>query len=102
MKHYIDMDGEALGVLEETAASLPEWRLSAVELPPSDELVLAVAWAHGKNIRFEGAYCFAVYYPPEGWILTDWPELEIEKVTHWVPLPEPPAQEEEDDEDQSD
>ena len=71
-----------------------KWISTAVLLPPDDEPVLAVVWAHGKNIRFEGAYCFAEHKVGEGWLLEDWPELEIERVTHWLPLPEPPEEDE--------
>ena len=67
-----------------------EWIRCSEQLPPDNEPVLAVVWARGENMRFEGGYCFAEYCGEEGWFIEDWPELEIERVTHWMPLPEPP------------
>ena len=71
-----------------------EWISVKERLPESDNLVLVSA--DGKpieNVTLVGAYELAVYDPEEKeWILEMWPEWGDVKVTHWMPLPEPPKE----------
>lgn len=72
---------------------MSEWRNAAEVLPEKDECVLAVAWGKiGENFELRGGYIFAAH-DDEGWyseeINTE--SLEIDRVTWWQPLPEPPS-----------
>ena len=67
----------------------------APELPEDGELVVVLA--SGKpceNITLVDAYEMAEYSRDDNcsWILEMWPMWEDAKVTHWMPLPEPPAE----------
>lgn len=62
------------------------------QLPKKDELVLTIT--NGKptnNITLIDAYELGEY-TDGGWIIAEWPEWRDAKVTHWIPLPEPPGE----------
>lgn len=71
---------------------MSKWISVNERLPKKDELVLAIA--NGKpanNITLVDAYELGKY-TDEGWIIDEWPEWRDAKVTHWMPLPEPPGE----------
>lgn len=70
------------------------WISVKESLPDGSEgdWVLAVAYGQTGNIRLEGAIVLASFDPQEGWFLDSEPEAPIH-VTHWMPLPEPPKEE---------
>lgn len=71
---------------------MAEWISVKDRLPESDQIVLVVASGKPhKNITLENAIELAEY-DPVGWILEMWPEWMGAKVTHWMPLPEPPSE----------
>ena len=61
-------------------------------LPDSDDFVLVIASGIVGNITLDNAIELAAFSEVEGWILEMWPELEDPKVTHWMPVPEPPKE----------
>lgn len=73
-----------------------EW-VSVEERLPEDEkdgetvLVIVFGKPH-ENITLHGAIMTAGYFRDEGWILNEYPEWEGPEVTHWMPLPSPPAE----------
>ena len=58
------------------------------------EVLVIVSGKPHENITLDGAYEIAEYDPVEGWILEMWPEWCSGVVTHWMPLPEPPEEDE--------
>lgn len=72
-----------------------EW-VSVEERLPEDEkdgetvLVIVFGKPH-ENITLHGAIMTASHFRDEGWVLDEYPEWEGPEVTHWMPLPEPPA-----------
>lgn len=68
----------------------PRWIPVTERLPEDDEMVLAVVDAKTDMITFVGAVEPAVWRPEEGWILEAFPEAQVERVTHWMPIPEAP------------
>ena len=69
------------------------WIPVTERLPDSDDFVLVIASGIVGNITLDNAIELAAFSEVEGWILEMWPELEDPKVTHWMPLPEPPKEE---------
>lgn len=71
-----------------------EWISVKDRLPEIDGNVLVIVNGKPhKNVTLESAYELAEFSPSDGWILEMWPEWETPKVTHWMPLPEPPEAE---------
>lgn len=77
------------------------WIPAAVKLPEEDKceyLVLVNGeytndeYANGPYAtqRFERAVEIALYTEEEGWILEAYPDWDDPVITHWMPLPEPP------------
>ena len=72
-----------------------EWIDPAVELPPDDDMVLAiVSGKPADNITLEDAYELASY-GSEGWIVEQYELWETPTVTWWRPLPDPPEKKKE-------
>ena len=72
-----------------------EWIDPAVELPPNDDMVLAiVSGKPADNITLEDAYELASY-GSEGWIVEQYELWETPTVTWWLPLPDPPEKKKE-------
>lgn len=70
-----------------------EWISVKDRLPRDNTFALVcVSGKPKKNISLENAYELAEFDMDEGWILEMWPEWEGPKVTHWMPLPEPPKE----------
>lgn len=71
--------------------------VSVEERLPEDEkdgetvLVIVFGKPH-ENITLHGAIMTAGYFRDEGWVLNEYPEWEGPEVTHWMPLPSPPAE----------
>lgn len=71
----------------------PRWVSVKDGLPPEDQPVLVVVSGRPhKNITLENAACLAEY-TADGWILEMWPEWTEAQVSHWMPLPELPKEE---------
>lgn len=71
------------------------WIDPAVELPPDDDMVLAiVSGKPADNITLEDAYELASY-GSEGWIVEQYELWETPTVTWWMPLPDPPEKKKE-------
>ena len=74
-----------------------EWIDPAVELPPDDDMVLAiVSGKPADNITLEDAYELASYGSEDGWIVEQYELWETPTVTWWRPLPDPPERKKED------
>ena len=73
---------------------MSEW-ISVKDRLPEDfgEVLVIVSGNPCENITLDGAYEIAEYDPVEGWILEMWPEWESAVVTHWMPFPDPPEEE---------
>lgn len=63
-------------------------------MPDDGEGVLALVSGKYGNATFESAYELAEYSKKEGWILCYFPEFADPDVSHWMPLPEPPKEDE--------
>ena len=64
-------------------------------LPESEVFVIVIVSGKYRNITFDKAIELAEYSPDEGWILELFPECTNHmNVTHWMPLPEPPKEDE--------
>ena len=71
------------------------WIDPAVELPPDDDMVLAiVSGKPADNITLEDAYELASY-GSEGWIIEQCELWETPTVSWWRPLPDPPEKKKE-------
>ena len=76
--------------IEKLRGQLPRWIPVEERLPDYDDLVLVTASGKPKeNITLDEAVELATLYS-DGWCLETWPEWTGAKVTHWMPLPEPP------------
>ena len=96
-----DYDCRELGALRREVSSLrerlaaDEWIDPAVELPPDDDMVLAiVSGKPGDNITLEDAYELASY-GSDGWIVEQFELWETPTVTWWRLLPDPPEKKKE-------
>ena len=58
----------------------------------SDKIVLVIANGKFGNITLDEAFELACYYKDYGWVLESYPDMENVRVTHWMPLPEPPKE----------
>lgn len=97
-----DYDCRELGALRREVSALrerlaaDEWIDPAVELPPDDDMVLAiVSGKPADNIILEDAYELASY-GSEGWIVEPFELWETPVVSWWRPLPDPPEKKKED------
>lgn len=71
---------------------MSEWVSVKDRLPETDDMVLVLASGKPReNITLVDAFELAEY-DPEGWSLETYPEWMDAKVTHWMPLPEPPEE----------
>lgn len=77
-----------------TIEAREQWISVKDRLPEdSDEFVLVIATGIiNRNRSLINAFELACYYTGEGWILENYPECKNIKVTHWMPLPEPPKE----------
>ena len=74
---------------------MSEWISVKDRLPDyMGEVLVIVSGKPHENITLDGAYEIAEYDPVEGWILEMWPEWCSGVVTNWMPLPEPPEEDE--------
>lgn len=71
---------------------MSEWISVKDRLPDNDDFVLAIVSGKTGSIKLDNAYELAQFSMDEGWILEMWPEWEDPKVSHWMPLPEPPKE----------
>lgn len=84
---------EVFALRERLAAD--EWIDPAVELPPNDDMVLAiVSGKPADNITLEDAYELASY-GSEGWIIEQYELWETPTGSWWRPLPDPPEKKKE-------
>lgn len=86
----IEVFGQANAALRE---KVPEWIPVSERLPEPGKMVLLIVSGKVKNITLIDAYELGEFDTDEGWILEMWPEWKDPKVTHWMPLPEPPEEE---------
>ena len=91
----IDKDQEACRLAVAALREQEERRRIPVteRLPGNDDFVLVIVCGKAGCITLENATELAQFSMDEGWILEMWPEWEDPKVTHWMPLPEPPEEE---------
>ena len=83
--------------IEEAPAVDPqcEWIDAKKQLPENpDEMVLCIVSGRYKNLEFYEAYQLATFLPEVGWMLDSYPEWETPEVSWWMPLPEPPKEDE--------
>ncbi|EBF9654624.1 DUF550 domain-containing protein [Salmonella enterica subsp. enterica] len=86
-------DGEPrLHIKEQSAPVIPDGWISCSERMPDDKQYV---WFFGESRGFAGRDTFEGYYDwsrNKWWAVTDIGEEPASKVTHWMPLPEPPQQ----------
>lgn len=68
---------------------MPRWIPVTERLPDKEEFVLVVVNGRWHNIKFVNAAQIAMY-DEDGWWIEAYPEWKNPKVSHWLPLPEPP------------
>lgn len=97
-----DYDCRELGALRREVSALrerlaaDEWIDPAVELPPDDDMVLAIVSGNpADNITLEDAYELASYCSEDGWIVEQFELWETPTVSWWRPLPDPPEKKKE-------
>ena len=72
---------------------MSKWISVKARLPDdSDELVLVIASGKFRNTTLDESFELACYYKDDGWVLESYPDMENVRVTHWMPLPEPPKE----------
>lgn len=70
-----------------------EWISVKDKLPPKgEEMVLAVVHGYREGTVPMSAVGMARHTSEDGWILEEFPKLNNIRVTHWMPLPEPPKE----------
>ena len=73
-----------------------EWIDAKKQLPENpDGTVLCIVSGRYENTTFYKAYEMATFSWDVGWILESYPEWETPEVSWWMPLPEPPKEDEE-------
>lgn len=83
--------------IEEAPAVEPhcEWINAKKQLPENpDEMVLCIVSGRYKNLEFRKSYKIASFSWDLGWMLESYPEWETPEVSWWMPLPEPPKEDE--------
>ena len=91
----VDMAISALRQQDVTDKDVGKWISVKDRLPDyMGEVLVIVSGKPHENITLDGAYEIAEYDPVEGWILEMWPEWCSGVVTNWMPLPEPPEEDE--------
>ena len=79
--------------MKQLQCDVPTWISVDERLPDNCDDVLAVVYGGDENITFHGAVENAVYDEVEkDWILLAFFEMKNIRVTHWMPLPEPPSE----------
>lgn len=78
----------------ELRARVPQWISVKDRLPKDGEPVIVIVSGKVGNITLVDAIELADFSLDEGWILEMWPEWEDPKVIYWMPLPEPPEEDE--------
>lgn len=79
--------------MKELQHDVPKWISVEERLPDNCDDVLAVVYGGDENITFDAAVESAVYDDELGeWILLSFLEMQNIRVTHWMPLPEPPGE----------
>lgn len=73
-----------------SGVTVQEWVSVTERLPGNEDFVLVITSGKAGNIELVNAIELASFSMSEGWILEMWPEWEDPKITHWMPLPEPP------------
>ena len=85
---------EALAYIQQLEAAAPKWISMEERLPEISDLVLVIANGKPKeNIELINAELIASYWGDEGWIADGYDGWDKLKVSHWMPLPEPPKEE---------
>lgn len=79
--------------VEQAVRDKLRWIPVKERLPEPGKMVLLIVSGKVNNITLIGAYELGEFDTDEGWILEMWPEWEDPKVTHWMPLPELPEEE---------
>ena len=93
LREALDMAISALRQQDATGKDVGKWISVKDRLPDyMGEVLVIVSGKPHENITLDGAYEIAEYDPVEGWILEMWPEWCSGVVTHWMPLPEPPEE----------
>nr|DAG22556.1 MAG TPA: Protein of unknown function (DUF551) [Caudoviricetes sp.] len=90
LRNSLAVFGQANAALRD---KVPEWIPVKEKLPEPEKMVLLIVNGKVKNITLIGAYELGEFDTNEGWILEMCPEWKDPKVTHWMPLPEPPEEE---------
>ena len=69
------------------------WIPCSERMPESNLELLVIVSGKVGNITLVNSVEIGNFDRDEGWILEMWPEWEEPNVTHWMPLPEPPKEE---------
>ena len=88
------MNTDALACIQQLEAAQPKWISVEERLPDVCDLVLVIA--NGKpeeHIELCDAVLIASYWGDGGWIADGFDGWDNLKVSHWMPLPEPPRKE---------
>ena len=72
---------------------MDDWISVEDRLPEDDNFVLVVISGKHRNITYIKALELASYTADEGWIVELCPCWTNPGITHWMPLPEPPKEE---------
>ena len=95
MRRGIYPQGVRHAIENAPAVNMTQWTDADKQLPNTDELVLVIVNGKPhKNIELIDAYEFATYSSTEGWIVEAYPLWEKAHVSYWMPLPEPPREDE--------
>lgn len=72
---------------------MPEWISVKDRLPEGyDTYLVLVHGKPNKHITLFEAYELAEYLPSDGWYIETYPDWDEPIITHWMPLPEPPKE----------
>ena len=81
-----DAAADALAYIQQLEAQVPRWIPVEERLPEDDEMYLVYTTENT---------CAVYRYWGDGEWETEWGEDASHDITHWMPLPEPPKEEEE-------